>query len=594
MRKWMIKTLLVLLCAMPLFSVAMAASNITVQLSNYIGNPTSLNLVLRGTYTVTKSTVVLQPDVTYQLKAEDGYVKIYQGSTLLRTLTYVELTPASSSTYLELNGRKYLGTMKFNNETGKIRPYNTLDFETYLKGVVPSEMGNGWGTVGGLEALKAQAVAARTYAYKSIEKTITDTQTHQVYGGYFPDYTYSNAAVDGTKGQIATYNKNTISALYSSSNGGYIESNTGAWGSTLVPYLSAKADKFDPVNAFSYSISIADLIAKLKAKITTFTPESFVTVQRWDVTDGNRIETLRFYFKDTEGVNQRFDISTDSFRALLGGSNIKSLYLDAPTFAPNDKNTIIFSGKGFGHGVGMSQYGALKMAQLGYDYKNILGFYYLGTQLYNGSTYTNLTYSENGNTTVPTEPTTPTSPSGSYTTYIVQAGDYLSSIATKYDTTYQAIMTLNGLSSTTIYPGQVLKIPTNSGSTTTTNPPTTSTTKPPTTTTITYTVKSGDTLSKIAASYKTTVTSIKTLNGLKSDTIYVNQKLKISTTTSASTSTNTSPTTKPTITIVKYTVKKGDTLYGIAAKYNTTVTAIKKLNNLSSNTLSIGQVLRVK
>ncbi|PGK51258.1 hypothetical protein CN918_26060 [Priestia megaterium] len=588
MRKWMIKTLLIMLCAMPLVQVASAASSITVQLSNYIGNPTSLNVVLRGAYTVTKSTVNLAAGTTYTLKSEDGYVKIYQGNTLLRTLTYVELNPGTSNTYLELNGRKYLGTVKVVVENGKLRPYNTLDFETYLKGVVPSEMGNGWGNLGGLEALKAQAVAARTYAYKSIGSTITDTQTHQVYGGYFPDYSYSNAAVDGTQGQIATFNKNTISALYSSSNGGYIESNTGAWGSTLVPYLAAKADKFDPVNAFSYSISTTDLVEKLKTKIKTFTPVSFVTVGRWGVTDGNRIDTLRFSLKDTNGVNQQFDISTDSFRALLGGSNIKSLYLDAPVFAPNDKNTIIFSGKGFGHGVGMSQYGALKMAQLGYDYKNILGFYYPGTQLFNGSTYTNLVYSDNGNVTAPTQPTTPTSPNGSYITYVVQPGDYLSTIAIKYNTTYQAIMDLNGLKTTTIYPGDILKIPTTSSGTTSPTSPTPSTpstTTPSTSTTITYTVKSGDTLSKIAAAYKTTVTAIKTLNNLKSDTIYVNQTLKISTTTATTTSS-----TKA----VYYTVKKGDTLYGIASKYSTTVDAIKKLSKITSNTLSIGQVLRVK
>ena len=111
--------------------------------------------------------------------------------------------------------------------------------------------------------------------------------------------------------------------------------------------------------------------------------------------------------------------------------------------------------------------------------------------------------------------------------------------------------------------GQILKVPTE-GEEVDTN---------------TYTVKSGDTLYGIANKYNTTVDKIKSLNNLTSNTLSIGQVLKIPLQTSTNTST--------------YTVKSGDTLYGIANKYNTTVDEIKKLNNLTSNTLSIGQELKI-
>ena len=99
----------------------------------------------------------------------------------------------------------------------------------------------------------------------------------------------------------------------------------------------------------------------------------------------------------------------------------------------------------------------------------------------------------------------------------------------------------------------------------------------------TYTVKSGDSLYKIAQKYNTTVDEIKRLNNLTSNILSVGQVLKLPTTSSETPSSNT----------VDYTVKSGDSLYKIANQYNVTVDAIKRANNLTTNTLQIGEVLRI-
>ena len=149
------------------------------------------------------------------------------------------------------------------------------------------------------------------------------------------------------------------------------------------------------------------------------------------------------------------------------------------------------------------------------------------------------------------------------TTYTVVSGDTLYSIARRYNTTVNELKRINNLTSDILSIGQVLRIPTNSINNT-----------------VTYTVQSGDTLYSIARRYNTTVDEIKRLNNLKSDMLHIGQVLQI-----PLNSTNN---------YITYTVQSGDTLYSIAKRYNITVDELKRINNLSTNMISIGQVLKIR
>ena len=167
-------------------------------------------------------------------------------------------------------------------------------------------------------------------------------------------------------------------------------------------------------------------------------------------------------------------------------------------------------------------------------------------------------------------PTSTTSIDINYNNYTVVAGDSLYSIARKFNTTINEIKDLNNLTTNTLSVGQTLKIPNIKG------------TNQQQENYSTYIVKAGDSLYKIASLYQTSVNNIKDLNNLTSNTLSIGQELKIPA------NSNQTPSNYKT-----YTVVSGDSLYRIANKFNTTVKEIKDLNNLTSNTLSIGQTLKI-
>ena len=166
---------------------------------------------------------------------------------------------------------------------------------------------------------------------------------------------------------------------------------------------------------------------------------------------------------------------------------------------------------------------------------------------------------------IPGVEVTPTPPSGNIV-YIVKAGDSLWSIATKYDTTVDEIKRLNNLTSNILTIGQQLKIPGVS-------------IEIPEITPTTHTVQSGDTLYSIANKYGITLANLRQWNNLTTDTLTIGQRLIVAQGASPQ--------------FITHTVVRGDSLWTIANRYNTTITEIRRINNLTSDLLSIGQQLRI-
>ncbi|MCT3450034.1 LysM peptidoglycan-binding domain-containing protein [Limosilactobacillus fermentum] len=203
-----------------------------------------------------------------------------------------------------------------------------------------------------------------------------------------------------------------------------------------------------------------------------------------------------------------------------------------------------------------------------------------------------LVKSASTSTATSTASATSTSSTTSATTYTVKSGDTLSSIASSHNTTTAALTSLNSLANPNlIYVGQVLKL----ANTTTASTSSTSSAASTSSSAMTYTVKSGDTLSSIAISYNTTTSTLTSLNNLSNpNLIYVGQVLKVAgSSTSVSTSTSSSSASQAT-TSGTYTVKAGDTLSSIASSYNTTTAALASANSISNaNLIYVGQVLKV-
>ncbi|MCY7509901.1 SpoIID/LytB domain-containing protein [Bacillus safensis] len=356
--------------------------------------------------------VYLKKNQNYQLNISNGKISL-KG---IKTYNTVRVVPEKYSTknVLQIAGKPYLGSVNFAIESGYIRPtLENIPFEDYLKGVVPNEMPASWN----VEALKAQAVAARTYSVKSIGKVVPDTTAFQVYGGY-NWYTNSTKAVDATKGKVLKYNNQLISATYYSSNGGYTEASEEVWGSAL-PYLVAKKDPKDPVNPWTLKLSkkqlgttwtastaasqwskaketnAADLAGLkswlLKNKETAASDMKIASISSLTFsgkTKGQRAKTvsikLTYHLKNKTGTYSVNKSTTASmkmteFRSVMGATKVKSTFASVK----NNTNDFTISGKGYGHGIGMSQYGAKARAESGNSYSSILSFYYPGTKLTN-------------------------------------------------------------------------------------------------------------------------------------------------------------------------------------------------------------------
>lgn len=340
---------------------------------------------------------------------------------------------------VKVENDRYRDYLTFIRNGNKIDVINYVSLNHYLYGVVPREMPSTFP----LEALKAQAIASRTFALKNINKHIKegynlcDSTDCQVYGGYDSETEITNRAVDETIGIVLKYNNELIEASYHSNSGGYTEDSANVWGISY-PYLKAVEDEFSvglPNSNWQIILSSSDIRNRLLKNNINI--GEIVSLTPTEILGNGRVVKLKIV-----GTNGEIILEKDKIRQVFGYSDIKSNWFDirkingnnldnsikeiyamdsnktvkiklsdfytingekAKVFsnregfkrivtdkgieninkvqALNDSVEFVIEGKGYGHGVGMSQWGAKRMGELGYTHDEILKHYYSGVEL---------------------------------------------------------------------------------------------------------------------------------------------------------------------------------------------------------------------
>ena len=333
------------------------------------------------------------------------------------------LRPADNRVLID--GRPYRGTGEVVvNGNRTLAGVNELPMEEYLYGVVPRELPPV--PYGEIEALKAQAVAARTYAMRGLGKRASNgydllpTTTDQVYGGLAAEHPLSSQAVDQTAGIVAKYNGALIEALYSSTSGGFTSSNEEIFNSDPVAYLRSVPDaprgeafnKVPTLDVFkrhanprslrNYSAGDyeADWSRYHRWTFEWTAEEISAALSSWRGTDVGTVHAINVlergpsgrvllieYVTDAGTFTARKDLIRSSLRFINASGSFSSmlstLFYIEPVIDPRTKALAGFVawGGGWGHGVGMSQTGAVGMAERNATYEEILNHYYQGITL---------------------------------------------------------------------------------------------------------------------------------------------------------------------------------------------------------------------
>lgn len=263
--------------------------------------------------------------------------------------------------YVWIGDRWYRGRARLVRDGDGITAINQVDLEKYLYSVVGAEAIASWP----LEALKAQAVAARSYAlYKrsTAGNSLYDVDTTvgtQAYQGLNTEYTTTHQAVNGTTGQIMTYEGHVILAAFHSSSGGHTENVEDVWTSPL-PYLRAVVDydQQSPVFQWNKVFSISEVSSLISGigNLKTMIPQ--------ETTPHGRVVTMKVV-----GDRGTTTVTGVQLRKVL---DLRSTLFRIKT----DGNRLQVYGRGFGHGLGLSQWGAYYLAKNGVNYRQILGHYY--------------------------------------------------------------------------------------------------------------------------------------------------------------------------------------------------------------------------
>ena len=271
------------------------------------------------------------------------------------------------------------GSVRVSRKGHAISIVNQVDLEEYVKGVVPSEVSSAWHP----EMLKVQAVAARTYAlYNKMLSAARDydvmaTIQDQVYRGRTGVDHRVEEAVESTRGIVVTHQQAPIYAAFSSTAAGPTEDAVNVWANKDLPYLKGVECPFDlesPYYQWKASVKIEQLEKNLRHQ--GFTVGTIATITPIAYSRAGRVARLRILHSGGETLLRGEDL-----RKAAGYTVIPSTQFEVESIGAE----VVFAGYGAGHAVGLCQWGAKELAELGYSYNSILQYYYPGTELRNSA-----------------------------------------------------------------------------------------------------------------------------------------------------------------------------------------------------------------
>ena len=320
---------------------------------------------------------------------KDGRI-IYRGKGINTTVTTYKnviimggIKPDSGSLLVEtegdediiIDGRPFRGSIQFIRKAdNELLAINHIGLEDYVKGILYHEASHYWP----MEALKAQAIVSRTYVIYQIEQSkqrdfdVTNDVYSQVYGGQWSERYRTNKAVDETKSKVLFYKGKVIPAYFHATCGGHTENAAELWGINIPPLQGVVCGfcKESPHFNWHYDCALKEIEEKLKD--TSFKVNKIINIIAGDKDRSGRILTLKIISKDKE-----VSIPAKDFRSIIGSNNIKSTNFSV-AIAGHDA---VFEGVGWGHGVGLCQWGAYFMAKQGASVEKILKYYYPGADI---------------------------------------------------------------------------------------------------------------------------------------------------------------------------------------------------------------------
>ncbi len=393
--------------------------------------------------------VIQRDNQVFKITAVPEGIKI--NNQIFKTKKGIKAIPIGDG-FLQVQDKKYRGDIEINVNKSLLKVINIIEIEKYLYGVLKKEISPEWPA----EVLKAQAIAARTFALSNMNKYISQgfnvcaTTSSQEYGGVFCEHPATNRAINDTRGIVATYGGQPINAVYHSDSGGCTENCEDVWGG-YVPYLRSVVSEYEeivspPNHQWSYSLTREEFLKKLS--INGYNLNSIEEVVIGEKTESGRVKSVDILGDNSEKIT----LKTNDFRLLIGPSLIRSSLftmerergnereeieedddnideepveeeisqksvsdilredrdfsiselidlLNRPKDLPKTKVVkkpkvieksqipgpedlvLTFKGKGSGHGVGLSQWGAYGMATRGFKYDEILKYYYQGIKL---------------------------------------------------------------------------------------------------------------------------------------------------------------------------------------------------------------------